>query len=113
MIRTAEAYRQGLRDGREVWMDNERVADVTKHPAFKPIIDVKARMYEMAYEPAHQNALTYIEHGARHSTFHRPPRQTTDWTDKTTAIDLVLKDIGGVVTRRAESLSEKVTIPPS
>jgi 4-hydroxyphenylacetate 3-monooxygenase len=99
MIRTADAYRQGLRDGREVWMDNERVADVTTHPALKPIIDVKARMYDMAYEPACQNALTYIENGARHSTFHRPPRQTSDWTDKTTAIDLVLKDIGGVVTR--------------
>ena len=46
MIRTADAYRQGLRDGREVWMDNERVADVTTHPALKPIIDVKARESE-------------------------------------------------------------------
>src|SRR5580658_1139 len=99
MIRTADAYRQGLRDGREVWMDNERVTDVTTHPALKPIIDVKARMYDMAYEPAYQHALTYIEHGARHSTFHRPPRQTSDWIDKTTALDMVLKDIGGVVTR--------------
>jgi len=26
MIRTAEAYRERLRDGREVWIDNERVA---------------------------------------------------------------------------------------
>ncbi|MEA2737684.1 MAG: 4-hydroxyphenylacetate 3-monooxygenase [Acetobacteraceae bacterium] len=72
MIRTAEAYREGLRDGREVWIDNERVADVTKHPALKPIIDVKARMYEMALEPAYQPALTYIENGTRHSTFQRP-----------------------------------------
>jgi 4-hydroxyphenylacetate 3-monooxygenase len=99
MIRTAEAYREGLRDGREVWIDNERVADVTKHPALKPIIDVKARMYDMAHEAAHQAALTYVENDARHSTFQRPPRQTSDWTDKTTALDLVFKDIGGVVTR--------------
>jgi 4-hydroxyphenylacetate 3-monooxygenase len=99
MIRTAEAYRQGLRDGREVWIDNERVTDVTTHPAFKPIIDVKARMYDMAFDPAHQPALTYLENGTRHSIFHRPPRQLSDWTDKTTALDLVFKDIGGVVTR--------------
>ena len=32
MIRTGEAYREGLRDGREVWMDGERVRDVTLHP---------------------------------------------------------------------------------
>jgi len=38
MIRPAEAYRQGLREGRKVWMDNEPVADVARHPAFKPII---------------------------------------------------------------------------
>ena len=99
MIRTADAYREGLRDGREVWIDNERVTDVTTHPAFKPIIDVKARMYDLAHDPRTQPALSYIEDGARHSIFHRPPRQTSDWTDKTTAIDLVLKDIGGVVTR--------------
>ena len=62
MIRTAEAYREGLRDGREVWIDNERVRDVTTHPALKPIIDVKARMYEMAGEPAYSDALTYVVH---------------------------------------------------
>lgn len=32
MIRTGDAYRDGLRDGREVWMDGARVDDVTGHP---------------------------------------------------------------------------------
>ena len=41
MIRTGTSYRDGLRDGREVWVDGERVRDVTAHPALKPIIDVK------------------------------------------------------------------------
>jgi hypothetical protein len=52
MIRTGEEYRAGLRDGREVWIDGERVPDVTVHPAFKPVVDLKARMYEMTHEPA-------------------------------------------------------------
>ena len=99
MIRTGGAYREGLRDGREVWIDNERVRDVTAHPALKPIIDVKARMHDMAFEPAYRDALTYTENDSRHSTFQRPPRQASDWTDKTTALDLFFKDIGGVVTR--------------
>src|SRR5205085_2651123 len=48
MIRTGDEYRASIRDGREVWIDGERVADVTAHPAFKPIVDAKARMYDLA-----------------------------------------------------------------
>jgi 4-hydroxyphenylacetate 3-monooxygenase len=97
MIRTGATYREGLRDGREVWVDGERVPDVTKHPALKPIIDIKARMYDMAAE--HPAALTYTEDGAQKSIFNKPPTEAKDWTDKIAAIDLVMQDIGGVVTR--------------
>lgn len=100
MIRTGEQYRAGLRDGREVWIDGERVADVTTHPAFKPIIDAKARMYDMAHEPAFRDQLTYVDDdGQTHSIFYRPPREPKDWADKLNAIDLYMKEIGGVVTR--------------
>ena len=99
MIRTGDAYRDGLRDGREVWIDGERVKDVTRHPALKPIVDVKARMYDMAFETRHQNTLTYLADNQRNSVFNQPPTETRHWTDKVAAIDAVLKDIGGVVTR--------------
>ena len=60
MIRTGAQYRDGLRDGREVWIDGERVADLSVHPALKPIIDIRARMYDMQHEPAHAPMLTYV-----------------------------------------------------
>ena len=37
MIRTEEENRAGLGDGREIWIDGERVQDVTVHPAFNRI----------------------------------------------------------------------------
>jgi len=40
MIRTGEEYRESIRDGREVWINGERVPDVTVHPMFKPLIDI-------------------------------------------------------------------------
>ena len=43
MIRTGDEYRESLRDGREVWIDGEQVDDVPTHPAFKPIVDARAR----------------------------------------------------------------------
>lgn len=99
MIRTGEHYRDGLRDGREVWIGGERVADVTTHPAFKPIVDVKARMYDMAHEERFQADLTYLEGNERHSVFQQPPTTQEDWHRKWRAVDLLLNDIGGVATR--------------
>jgi 4-hydroxyphenylacetate 3-monooxygenase len=99
MIRTGEEYREGLRDGREIWIDGERVADVTRHPAFKPIVDVRARIYDMQHEEAYRDRLTYVEDNQRHTIFYRPPHEKADWTDKVAAVDAVMKDIGGVVTR--------------
>jgi 4-hydroxyphenylacetate 3-monooxygenase len=99
MIRTGEQYREGLRDGREVWLDGERVADITRHPATRPIIDVRARIYDMQHEDAFAPALTYAEDNARHSIFNRLPRAQQDWHDKRRAVDTVLNDIAGVVTR--------------
>lgn len=99
MIRTGEEYKRGIRDGREVWVDGERVNDVTTHPALKPIIDIKARMYDMALEERYSGDLTYVEGNEKYSIFYRPPTEQKDWHDKIKAVDHVMKDIGGVVTR--------------
>jgi len=99
MIRTGAQYLEGLRDGREVWIDGERVTDVAAHPAMKPIIDIRARMYDMQHEAAHAPALTYLEDNNRHSIFNRLPKEQRDWHDKWKAVDTVMNDIKGVVTR--------------
>jgi 4-hydroxyphenylacetate 3-monooxygenase len=99
MIRTGEAYRAGLRDGREVWIDGERVADVTTHPAFQPIVHAKARMYDLAHDRAAAPTMTFAENGETFSTLLRPPTEHEHWREKWRAVDLYLNDIGGVVTR--------------
>ncbi|WP_313957681.1 4-hydroxyphenylacetate 3-hydroxylase N-terminal domain-containing protein, partial [Staphylococcus epidermidis] len=57
-LRTGEEYKQSLNDGREVYIDGERVHNITEHPAFKPIIDVKARMYDMNHEEKYKDICT-------------------------------------------------------
>lgn len=99
MIRTGAQYKDGLRDGREVWIDGERVKDVTTHQAMKPIIDIRARMFDMQHEPKHAETLNYSENGETFSIFNRLPREQQDWHDKWKATDAVMNDIGGVVTR--------------
>src|SRR4030088_1601159 len=45
-------YRDSIRDGRQVYIGGERVKDVTTHPMFKPLVDIRARFYDMQHEPA-------------------------------------------------------------
>ncbi len=101
MIRTGEEYRDSIRDGRMVWIDGERVKDVTRHPSFKPIVDVRARIYDLAHEDATREVMSYVEpeSNERNCIGYRLPHTQADWHDKRRAVETVLKDIGGVVIR--------------
>lgn len=101
MIRTGEEYRESLRDGREVWIDGERVEDVTTHPAFKPIVDIRARIFDLAHEDATREVMSYVdgETGERCPVGAKLPLTKADWTAKRVAVDTVLDDVGGIVTR--------------
>ncbi|MBE8157848.1 MAG: 4-hydroxyphenylacetate 3-hydroxylase [Betaproteobacteria bacterium] len=101
MIKTSDEYRESLRDGREVWMSGEKIADVTTHPAFKPIVDARARIYDMAHEDSTRKVMTYAddESGEPCCIAHRLPRSIEDWRDKERAVDAVLQNLGGVVIR--------------
>ena len=45
---------------RDVWVEGERVADVTAHPAFTRSVEQLARLYDMQLDPALQDTLTYL-----------------------------------------------------
>ncbi|RJF91809.1 4-hydroxyphenylacetate 3-hydroxylase family protein [Noviherbaspirillum saxi] len=101
MIRTGEQYRDSLRDGREVWIDGERVEDITRHPGFKPVVDIRARIYDLAHEEATRDVMTYVDEstGERNAIGLKLPHTQQDWHDKRRAVDTVMDDIGGIVTR--------------
>ena len=100
MIRTGEEYRASLRDGREVWMSGERVRDVTTHPQFRPLVDARARIYDMAHEDATRDVVSYVgDDGERNAISTQLPRTREDWAAKQRMVDAVFDDLGGVVTR--------------
>jgi 4-hydroxyphenylacetate 3-monooxygenase len=101
MIRTGDEYRASIDDGREVWIDGERVEHVARHPAFKPAVDNRARIYDMAHDPATRDVMSYTDPqtGERNSIGNKPPYSQQDWLDKRAAVDAVLDDVRGVVTR--------------
>ncbi len=100
MIRTGQQYRDSIRDGRVVYMNGERVADVTTHPMFKPLVDIRARIYDMQHEAAHAPVMTYHDDtGEPLPVGGKLPYTQADWHAKRAATDAVLDEVGGIVTR--------------
>ena len=55
---TGAEYRQSLRDGREVYIDGERVKDVTTHPAFRNSVRSLSQLYDSLHDPKRRDLLT-------------------------------------------------------
>jgi len=79
-MRSGDAYVASLRDGRAVYLDGERVDDVTKHPGFVEPIRRIAETYDRAKAAAGEPALTFADPatGARHSNMWLVPRSADD-----------------------------------
>ena len=99
MIRTGEDYRASIRDGRAVYVNGETVEDVTRHPMFKPLVDIRARIYDMQHEAATAPIMTYRDGEEVHAVNNKLPHTQDDWWAKRRATDTVLNEIGGIVTR--------------
>src|SRR5579863_953246 len=82
MIRTGSQYLDSIRDGREVYINGERVKDVTRDPMFKPLVDIRARIYDMQHEAETRDALTYRDGDDRHAVANMLPRVHADWSAK-------------------------------
>ncbi len=100
MIRTGAEYRDSLRDSREVFINGERVDDLATHPSFKPLVDIRARIYDMQHDPATRGVMTVAAEGGEVNAIGNAlPRTQDDWWAKRRATDMVMEEVGGVVTR--------------
>ncbi|MET4692673.1 4-hydroxyphenylacetate 3-monooxygenase, oxygenase component [Endozoicomonas lisbonensis] len=48
---TGEEYLASLRDGREIYIDGQRIEDVTTHPAFRNSAATVAKLYDALHDP--------------------------------------------------------------
>src|SRR2546423_1222094 len=55
---TGAEYIESLKDGREVYINGERVRDVTTHPGFRNSVRSLARLFAALHDPERQDVLT-------------------------------------------------------
>ena len=76
--RTGKEYVDGLRDGREVWLDGARVGDVTDHPAFTGAVGSIAAVYDLQHEAADDCLVPHPGTGEPVNVSHLIPRSRDD-----------------------------------
>ena len=57
---TGERYIESLKDNREVWLDGERVSDVTTHPALTGMVHELARIYDLQHSAEFGQQMTFV-----------------------------------------------------
>ncbi|MEH7086075.1 4-hydroxyphenylacetate 3-hydroxylase N-terminal domain-containing protein [Neobacillus drentensis] len=84
---TGKEYLESLNDGRVVYLNGERIKDVTTHPAYRNSARSYARMYDALHDPATRNILTAEnEYGDRTHKFFITPKSTQDLLESRDAI---------------------------
>src|SRR4029453_6077471 len=58
-LRTGTDYLESLNDGRQVFVNGEKVADVTKHPAFREAARSVARLFDIPANPPNRGLMTF------------------------------------------------------
>ena len=63
---TGERFIKSLQDGREVFLDGKQIDDVTTHPAFAPVINELARVYDLQHTDEYRDQMTYVSTDTGH-----------------------------------------------
>ena len=67
-------------------MDGKRVDDVNTHPQFTPLIDIRARIYDLQHEAEFQDLMTFEEDGERFPVGNQIPLEEAHWQAKRKAV---------------------------
>src|SRR6516162_9699086 len=77
-LRTAEQYKESLRDGRTVYFRGERVHDVTTHPVIGVAVEHACIDYRMADDSQYRGLAVVKDDNAEYSRYFHLPRTGDD-----------------------------------
>jgi 4-hydroxybutyryl-CoA dehydratase / vinylacetyl-CoA-Delta-isomerase len=88
-VRTAEQYKQSLRDGRVVYFEGQRVEDVTTHPVIGVAVNHAAIDYEIADDPSYRDLAICndVQNGRRYSRYFKIPADAQDLLERSQLIE--------------------------
>src|SRR5216684_2052615 len=110
MIRSGEKYLESLRDDREIWIDGERVRDVTRDPRFRGAAESVAELYDLQHDPALQDKLTYVSpDGERYSLSFIEPNSESDLVKRREMVKIWMNWTCGMMGRSPDFMNIQMT----
>jgi 4-hydroxyphenylacetate 3-monooxygenase len=109
--RTGAEYLQGLKEQRsEVWLGNERIRDVTTHPALGRGARSVAHLYDMQHDPALREEMTYVSptSGQRVGLSFITPRSQEELRQRTCMMLHWARYSGGMLGRSPDYLNVSI-----
>ncbi|MCW5745872.1 MAG: 4-hydroxyphenylacetate 3-hydroxylase [Alphaproteobacteria bacterium] len=76
--RTGAQFLRGLNDGREIWVNGERVSDIVGHPAFTGAAHALAEVFDLQHQAADVCLMPDPETGEKVNVSHMIPRSRAD-----------------------------------
>jgi len=104
-LRTADEYRESLRDGRTLWYRGKRIDDILAEPDLRVAVDNAAVDFEMTHDPAHRDLAVATDPvtGAEYHRLYALPATPDDLVRRSQLIEigsllcgtiLSVKDVG-------------------
>jgi 4-hydroxyphenylacetate 3-monooxygenase len=110
LCKTGAEHLTALRDGRAVFIDGERVADVTTHPAFRNSIASAAALYDFQARPENLECMTFApeDGGRRINRCWQKPRTHQELVARRRALVLCAEQSGGFVGRSPDHVASSL-----
>ncbi|HXZ86490.1 MAG TPA: 4-hydroxyphenylacetate 3-hydroxylase N-terminal domain-containing protein [Myxococcota bacterium] len=103
--RTGEQFLESLRDGRELWVDGERVSDATAHPALAGAAHLLAEVFDLQH--AHRAACLAPdpETGEPINVSHLVPRSRADLERRRLCLERIAEHTVGIMGRTPDYMN--------
>lgn len=108
MARTGTEYLAGLKDDREVWLGNERVTDVTEHPALAGAAHKIAEYFDLHHTAADICLMPNPETGELMSVSHLIPRSKADLDKRRACLERIAEWSLGILGRTPDYVNVSV-----
>ncbi len=109
MLKTGKEHLETLRDGRVVYIGEEKVTDVTSHPAFRNAAQSIAAMYDLKAAPENRDACSFEENGERYSSYFLRAKSREDLVKRTKLHRAIAAMTHGLWGRSPDHVSAFVT----
>ncbi len=109
MLKTGKEHLETLRDGRVVYIGEEKVTDVTAHPAFRNAAQSIAAMYDLKAAPENRDAYSFEEGGEKYSSYFLRAKTREDLVKRTRLHRAIAAMTHGLWGRSPDHVSAFVT----